>query len=392
MTFYFPVPHLYHLRNNKDINDEMEFKDQKKDISNILKQICSKSENLNFLLGSGCSLPAIQLMGKTFMDLKSNEPQLTEVLGKYDGDSKDIEGFLNHLNHGLNFLEPNSEYFNSIEDAFKKTKKFLLKSIMLDYYVKQHEQSTPGDLNTIVTLDLYLRFYRSIFSFREFNKQVSPVNVFTTNYDLFSEVSLEMLGIHYTNGFKGYVSRTFDPSVFRLRLVDEENRYKEKWSAVRRFVKLFKIHGSIDWIFDEKDQIIKQSNSFNNEFTNDSQQILIYPTLHKHLESQQSPYSELFREFTNHMQRKNSTLIVIGYGFPDEHINQLISQSLQHDDFNLIVFGNKIEQNAKLFIEKHKEKSNFHFIGGNYANKEDGHFFSNVIQLLEDGINNADSE
>ncbi|GGF99078.1 SIR2 family protein [Paenibacillus aceti] len=392
MTFSAITPFLYHLRNNKDINEGTEFEDQKKDISIILRQICSKSENLNFLLGSGCSLPAIQLMGNTFMELKRSEPLLNDVLGKYNADNRDIEGFLNHLNHGLNFLEPGSDHYKKIEEAFKTTKKFLLKSIKLDYYVKTDDQPTTGDLNTIATLDLYLRFYRSIFSFREFNKQVSPVNIFTTNYDLFSEVSLEMLGIHYTNGFKGFVSRTFDPSVFRFRLVDEENRYKEKWSAVRRFVKLFKIHGSIDWRFDEKDQAIKQSNNIDIDYANYSQEILIYPTLQKHLESQQSPYSELFREFTNHMQRKNSTLIVIGYGFPDEHINQLISQSLQHDDFNLIVFGNKNELNAKLFIEKHKEKSNFHFIGGNFNNLNDGHYFSNVIQLLEDGINNADSK
>ncbi|MDQ0195364.1 SIR2 family protein [Paenibacillus wynnii] len=391
MTTILPTikPSLYHLRNGIDINEGNDFKNQKKDISNVLKQVCSKSDNLHFLLGSGCSLPAIPLMGNTFMALKRSQPDLNDILGKYKEENKDIEGFLNHLNHGLNFLEPDSYQYNKIEEAFNITKKFILKTINLNYNVKQDDQLLKGDADTLATLELYLRFYRSVFSYRDFNKQVSPINIFTTNYDLFSEVALEKIGIHYTNGFKGFVSRRFEPSVFRLRLVDEENRYKEKWSAVRRFVKLYKIHGSIDWKYDEHDQTIKQSKNVNTDF---SQEILIYPTVHKHLESQQSPYSELFREFTNNMQKRNSTLIVIGYGFPDEHINQLISQSLQQDDFNLIVFGNKFEQNAQLFINKHKETSNLHFIGGNFDSENDGHYFNNIIQLLEDGINSADSE
>jgi hypothetical protein len=390
MTIFSALePSLYHLRNGIDINEGNDIQDQKKNISNILKQICSKSENLNFLLGSGCSLPAISLMGNTFIALKREEPVLSEILGKYNADNKDIEGFLNHLNHGLNFLEHGSLQYNKIENAFNITKKFLLKSINVNYNVKQERPLMKGDMDTLKTLELYLKFYRSIFSYRDFNKQASPINIFTTNYDLFSEVALEKLGIHYTNGFKGFVTRTFEPSMFRLRLVDEENRYKEKWSAVRRFVKLYKIHGSIDWKFDVEDQTIIQSKIVNTDY---SHEILIYPTVHKHLESQQSPYSELFREFTNNMQRKNSTLIVIGYGFPDEHINQLISQSLQNDDFNLIVFGNKFECNARLFIEKHKEKNNLHFIGGNIDSVNDGHYFNNIIRFLEDGIDSADSK
>ena len=57
----------------------------------------------------------------------------------------------------------------------------------------------------------------------------------------------------------------------------------------------------------------------------------------KHKQTAQAPYSELFREFANILQVPNTTLIVMGYGFPDEHINNIISQNLKNQDFNLIV-------------------------------------------------------
>ncbi|MCY8373218.1 SIR2 family protein [Bacillus haynesii] len=217
-------------------------------------------------------------------------------------------------------------------------------------------------------------------------KNYSPVNIFTTNYDLFNEVAMEDLGIHYTNGFTGTVKRIFSPSVFQLRLVDDENRYKDKWSVFRRYIKLYKIHGSIDWKYDSKSESVIQSNIKEADWKD----TLIYPTINKHLETQQSPYSELFRSLTINLQKPNSTLIVMGYGFPDEHINNIFSQSLMNDDFTLIVFGNKDEEGASKFIRKHQNKQNFHFIGGNINIENDAHFFSNIIDYINGGHNNEE--
>ena len=39
------------------------------------------------------------------------------------------------------------------------------------------------------------------------------------------------------------------------------------------------------------------------------------------------------------LQSPNTTLIILGYGFGDEHINNLIAQSLINEDFNLIILN-----------------------------------------------------
>lgn len=372
---------LYYLREGKNILDHISFEEQKKKV-NLLLQRSLQSNNLNILIGSGCSLPAVKLMGHTFQSLKNQNESL--ILGSYVGDSPDIEGYLNWLNTGIRFMDQNTnpsaeelQYKEELIKSFNETKEFLVKSIAKDYEVE--------DENISNTKRNYQSFYNSIFSIRDL-KNYSPVNVYTTNYDLFNEIAMESLNIQYTNGFRGTVNRVFDPAVFQLRLVDDENRYKDKWSVIRKYVKLYKIHGSINWRYDERIKKVVQLNIEDKCLDN----VLIYPTINKHIETQQTPYSELFRALTINLQKPDSTLIIIGYGFPDQHINHLISQSLTNEDFNLIVFGNENEENAKDFIQKHQQKTNFHFIGGTIESNGDGHFFSNVISYIEGDYSDAE--
>ncbi|MCM3745361.1 SIR2 family protein [Sporosarcina luteola] len=367
-------PFLYYLREGRNEVENEEFSVQKKYVNKLLIKSL-QNNNLNILIGSGCSLPAVNLMGDTFNALKTQEGNALFTAIEYGGENKDIEGYLNWLNMGINFYEKlelndtNLGFKNGLERSFNITKQYLIESIVDDY--------SGSDGKVAITKSLYHSFYNALFSFREL-KDFSPVNVYTTNYDLFNEVAMEDLDIYYTNGFTGSVIRKFDPTTFQLRLVDDENRYKEKWSILRRYIKLYKIHGSIDWVYSsEYDSVIQTNNK-----DIDAKDILIYPTIDKHIETQQTPYSELFRALSVNLQKPNSTLIVLGYGFPDQHINHLISQSLSNEDFNLVVFGNKDESNAAAFIERHKHKTNFHFIGGSIHGVNDGHYFSNVISYL----------
>lgn len=328
------------------------------------------SKNLNILIGSGCSVPAVPLMESTFNKIKADNQGL--FLGNFDGDSSDIEGYLNWLNTGIKFIEDYPDYekkstnLTKYKSSFLTTKKELLNTIPKDY----------NELNKVeeAVKNNYITFYNLLFSIRGI-KNYSPANIFTTNYDLFNEVALESLAIHYTNGFRGNVQRIFDPTVFQLRLVDDQHRYKDRWSVIRNYLKLYKIHGSIDWYFDDDKVVQKSPNE-------DTENVVIYPTINKHFETQQTPYSEMFRALSISLQKPDSTLLILGYGFPDQHINQLISQALSNEDFSLIIFGNKNEPNAATFIASHQHKPNLHFIGGKIHQDGDGHHFSNVLSYL----------
>ncbi|MBH4789262.1 SIR2 family protein, partial [Staphylococcus aureus] len=200
-------------------------------------------------------------------------------------------------------------------------------------------------------------------------EQKSKVSIFTTNYDLFNEYALENNNIIYSTGIQNTILKKFDINQFKYRVVDDTNRYKEKWQPVSKEANLYKIHGSINWKSNEEGEL--QQIDFNDE----DDQVVIYPTMLKHKETAQAPYSELFREFSNCLQIKDTTLIIIGYGFPDEHINNIIAQNLKNQDFNLIIFGDVKEENVKNFYDNFKN-FNLHLIGGNSSKAEQkAHYF-----------------
>ncbi|HCU0853040.1 TPA: SIR2 family protein, partial [Listeria monocytogenes] len=157
------------------------------------------------------------------------------------------------------------------------------------------------------------------------------------------------------------LTSVFNINQFNYRLVDERNRYKEKWQPTTKEANLYKLHGSINWI--EKNKQIVQTNELDDN-------VIIYPTILKHQETTQSPYSELFRELSIQLQKTNSTLVTIGYSFGDDHINNIIFQNLINQDFTLIAFADVTEDKCMSIQKQHLANQNLHIIGGDIKNEE----------------------
>lgn len=47
----------------------------------------------------------------------------------------------------------------------------------------------------------------------------------------------------------------------------------------------------------------------------------------------------MFRQFIEFVNKPNSTLLVMGYSFLDEHVNDIITNALTNPGFNMIVFS-----------------------------------------------------
>lgn len=423
-------PSLYHFFKGKNLNSEMDSEQQKQQISSFIKRSLS-SNNLSIFIGSGCSVPAIPLMSKTmsvilednkilelvkkYLELKSvdlfkeylsnrktwdevtekeiEEIELVECLIKNNNftliselhDEKltdktslikyldffyrnysDIESLLNWLQNGINFNPKDKELlyaFETIKSKFIETIPSL-----------KSEGSDKYDGNVF---EIFRKFYKHVFEPR--NAESPKVSIFTTNYDLFNEKGLEANNIFYTTGFTSNLQKKFDINQFKYRLVDDTNRYKDRWQPISKEANLYKIHGSINWKTMHDGELYQVEDNPNNE------SVVIYPTMLKHKETSQAPYSELFREFSNALQKKNTTLIVMGYGFPDEHINTIISQNLKNQDFTLIIFGDNTEKKMLNFYEEHKN-SNLHFIGGDTSDKQKGHHFEVIVDEFLDYV------
>lgn len=389
------------------------------------------SKNLVFFIGSGCSSGAIELMSKTMSNIIQNE----------DNVYKKVKEFLNLKN--MDYLISNLESFKQwlegkkgdndkvklkevekildsardvektigefVEEQSDEVKKFIEENFYKSFsdiesllnWLQNGLSFNPSDnklkkvinilktnfLETIPrlndskykdseTLSTYQKFYQSVFNFR--GVLSNKVTIVTTNYDLFNEYSLENNRIVYSTGFENNLHRKFDVNLFRSRVVDDTNRYKDVWQPTSKEANLLKIHGSINWTSDEEGQLIQKDN-----IDKTDEEIVIYPTMLKHRQTAQAPYSELFREFANILQVPNTTLIVMGYGFPDEHINNIISQNLKNQDFNLIVFGDKTEKKLGEFFEEFKKVEGFHLIGGNTSIENvKAHYFNYIVNEI----------
>lgn len=358
---------LYHFQSTSDnIKDIKDIDEQIHQIGFFLKESL-RAKNLAIFIGSGCSTPEIPMMGVTMTKILSHpeNTDILEIVQKYIGANEtenfnDIEGLLNWLQNGINF-ERNITTRENLMLIFDKIKEQFIESI-----------PKWGDTKYIksTTIDTYSKFYKYIFDSRSIEN--SKLAIFTTNYDLFNEFALENNNFSYTSGFTTDLKQAFDINQFKYRIVDDTERYKDKWQPVKKEVNIYKLHGSINWSQNDRGTLCQNNTATEN--------IVIYPTILKHQETAQSPYSELFREFSTVLQKQNTTLIVMGYGFPDEHINNIISQNLQNQDFNLIIFGDISEENMKEFYKKFKEKINLHIIGGQTDRGIKGHYFDVIVK------------
>lgn len=421
---------IYHYENGKDTLDGLNEEQQRK----LLNEFINKrfiSKNLVFFIGSGCSSGAIELMSKTmsniikneddvykkvieFLNLKSmdylisnlesfkqwlegkkgdNDKVKLKEVEKILGSARDVEKTIGEFveeqsNEVEKFIEENFyKSFSDIESLLnwlqnglsfnpsdKKLKEVI--NILKTNFLETIPRLNDCKYKDSETLSTYQKFYQSVFNFR--GVLSNKVTIVTTNYDLFNEYSLENNRIVYSTGFENNLHRKFDVNLFRSRVVDDTNRYKDVWQPTSKEANLLKIHGSINWTSDEEGQLIQKDN-----IDKTDGEIVIYPTMLKHKQTAQAPYSELFREFANILQVPNTTLIVMGYGFPDEHINNIISQNLKNQDFNLIVFGDKTEKKMGEFFEDFKKVTGFHLIGGNTSIENvKAHYFNYIVNEI----------
>ncbi|MAU41083.1 MAG: SIR2 family protein [Kordiimonas sp.] len=179
----------------------------------------------------------------------------------------------------------------------------------------------------------YRRFYQSLTTRA---RGLAPPWVFTTNYDLFNERAMDRSGIPYSNGFSGTVERRFNPATYRLALAEQLDITSRRWAAVDGFVHFCKLHGSVNWT--EEDTGLFPIRESHAPLDPSKDRVMIYPTPSKQTASFGSPYADMFREFQRQVVQDQSVLMILGYSFGDEHVNNIIFQGLTLPGFRVIAF------------------------------------------------------
>jgi len=134
------------------------------------------------------------------------------------------------------------------------------------------------------------------------------VEIFTTNYDLLIENALERARTPYFDGFSGSKSAFFDPSSI------SKNDLPPRW------VRLWKLHGSIGWETNIKGEVVRVPDSTNAN--------MVYPSHIKYDQTQAAPFSSLFERLKNFILEPDALLLSTGFSFADAHISSRILECL----------------------------------------------------------------
>lgn len=153
--------------------------------------------------------------------------------------------------------------------------------------------------------------YHRLASWVEAIERERAVEVFTTNYDLLMEQAFEDLRVPYFDGFAGSRKPFFDLQAM------ESDTLPPRWA------RLWKLHGSANWYQ------IDGKGVYRGTTIESSDRRVIHPSHLKYEESRRMPYLAMIDRLRAFLKTPTNTLVICGYSFGDEHINEVIVQGLQ---------------------------------------------------------------
>jgi hypothetical protein len=140
-----------------------------------------------------------------------------------------------------------------------------------------------------------------------------PVELFTVNYDLLLETALESLRVPYFDGFVGTIRARF-----HTELVEGTPGSDGEWVPAF-FVRLWKLHGSVNWAWQDDRQIVRLGQP-----VPEGRAAAIYPSDTKYEESRRVPFVVLQDRLRRALHQPETLLIVAGYSFGDADLNELL--------------------------------------------------------------------
>ncbi len=196
-------------------------------------------------------------------------------------------------------------------------------------------------------------------------------HLFTNNYDTVFEQALDHMHAQYQDGFAGKVRPQFDPAVYGLDIYYPGEVSEGRVRRFDKFLHLYKLHGSINWSAPNGGKRIEQHAVSLDKFKDwqdlksiESQakafpdlchiSIGILPTAKKFADTLELPYAHLFRSFHQRLQEPQTFLLVIGYGFGDDHINQIIDDAMLNPGLVLLVVDPSPGENTKRKMEQYQ--------------------------------------
>ena len=293
----------------------------------VREALRSEKRRLSFFLGAGCPL------GIYDKDESGSIKHIPDVAGltlaiekKLEEDSKstDDSGLLsNELLECWRKLvtacksdecnTPNVEHILTQLRTIRALKGASTVDGMTVENLQKLDEKTCEIIVSLVNMALpeYKNAYRRFALWVRQLERTYPLEVFTPNYDLLVEEAFEKCRVPYFDGFVGAREPFFDLAAM------EQDKIPERWA------RLWKLHGSINWIKQNDDSV------FRCHPPKLGQQVMIYPSHLKYEQSRRMPYLAMCDRLKAFFRETNPVIILCGYSFADEHLNELLLDGLR---------------------------------------------------------------
>jgi len=289
-------------------------------IGDLYELLSRSKQDIGLLLGAGCP---------SGIDTDSKEPYIPNIKGlteKICGSLLDSQLSSKFDKIAKNMEEPNIE---EILTKIRGLKRYIGAGDSISSLTSEDldnlEKKVSKKIVDLVSEDLpdFWTPYHSLAVWTRSVEREKPVQIFTTNYDLLLEQAFEQKRVPFFDGFIGSYKPFFDSYAM------EYDDFPPRW------VRLWKIHGSINWKISEEDTVKVYRVGEN---TTDYEDLVIHPSHFKYEESRKMPFLAMMDKLRNFLNASSSVLITIGYSFGDQHLNDVILQGLQGSNSSA-VFG-----------------------------------------------------
>ena len=299
----------------------------KEEIKRVLSD-CFRCSNLVVLTGLGTSLHVNATWGgdgkRIPLNGKKIAPTMGDLWAKAQGKSgdnfdkvialskfpKDDEKLTSNIEALLSYCKIGSEFTDTQEN----------KKLITDF-IADTEEIIRTEIDFLTEEDeigVHSELLRKIA--RRSNRKVRT-KIFTTNYDLCFEYAARYGRYVVIDGFSHTNPQVFDSIYFSYDIVKRENN-PDSHDFITNVFHLYKLHGSVDWEKNKKTNEIQRVAGTKNP-------VLIYPRNTKYELAFEQPYIEMMSAFQAAIRQPETALLVVGFGFNDNHLAEPIISAIR---------------------------------------------------------------
>lgn len=275
------------------------------------------SENIIVLTGLGTSLSALKNDKAKGIDF-APAPKMIDLWNSVKNkDENKFNEIITLVKYDQKLNGVNIELLLSRCKLFQK----LEPSASVETFLKMAEQEVVNLCDFVddsVKLESHEMFLRKV---ARRGSRLPRTQIYTTNYDLCFEKAASRTRFIVSDGFSYAEPPEFDGMYFNYDIVNRGGLTDHTHpDFVSNVFQLHKLHGSINWQ-NKEGKIIKTSQR--------SEPCIIYPQDGKYESSYSAPYLELMGRFQSSLRQQHLGLLIIGFGFNDNHITHPIIQLIK---------------------------------------------------------------